>query len=266
MKLYVKYILQHPWFLKRHRPQRGGKQQRRKEQDGTIRETATTNQKDASSSSSLSLSSSSSSFTTGLLDTLEFTSTSNYNNNHGQEATFAVKDIHTNGFGGLQGGVQAILMEQVASCVATDYFYGNVKDEDVDDDKNDGTASSSVECTQLQISYQSTASKQVHLHAEIISSSSSSSSPPPGLKKKTNKKNDDDEVTIRVVIYKKKNKTSSSSPSSSSSKQNNQEARGVVLSSSTKIHNRDDGDTTDESHNNSAIVVSEGILTFRRQL
>eukprot|EP00529_Nitzschia_sp_RCC80_P012217 CAMPEP_0113462636 /NCGR_PEP_ID=MMETSP0014_2-20120614/12207_1 /TAXON_ID=2857 /ORGANISM="Nitzschia sp." /LENGTH=561 /DNA_ID=CAMNT_0000354531 /DNA_START=369 /DNA_END=2058 /DNA_ORIENTATION=- /assembly_acc=CAM_ASM_000159 len=174
LKLYVTYILQHPWFVRQKRQRQRRRQSRRIRPNENA--DTTTNEENDQSSSSL-----------GLLDTLVFTSP--------QDATFTVKDIHTNGFGGLQGGVQAILMEQVASRLATQYFYNEGERGEDENDNNDANTTNAVdvdavECTQLQISYQSTASKQVHLHAEIISLS--------GLK---------NEVTVRVVIFKNSKKS-----------------------------------------------------------
>jgi acyl-coenzyme A thioesterase PaaI-like protein len=81
-------------------------------------------------------------------------------------ATFQFGEQHANGFGGLHGGVQAVLMESLGQSVARNElskFHLN--------SNNSNSSSSSdlaVECERLQISYQSSASRVLELRAHIM--------------------------------------------------------------------------------------------------
>ena len=78
-------------------------------------------------------------------------------------ATFRVGKEHLNGFGGLHGGVQAILMERLGREVARnklkDAIGSPAEPAEVIDD---------LDCTRLNISYQSPARKQLHLEAFVM--------------------------------------------------------------------------------------------------
>eukprot|EP00536_Pseudo-nitzschia_multiseries_P014345 jgi/Psemu1/298691/fgenesh1_pm.688_\ len=76
-------------------------------------------------------------------------------------ATFRFGPQHANGFGGLHGGVQAILMERLGQAVAKQEL-GAVAAAGT----AEGTAD--VRCQRLQISYQSSASRQLDLRAYVI--------------------------------------------------------------------------------------------------
>ena len=87
-------------------------------------------------------------------------------------ATFQFGEQHANGFGGLHGGVQAILMEYLGQSVAQNElskFHLNYSN-----DSNSSSSSSSsssdmvVECERLQISYQSSATRVLELRAHIM--------------------------------------------------------------------------------------------------
>ena len=78
-------------------------------------------------------------------------------------AAFRVGPEHCNGMGGLHGGVQAVLMERLGRSVA----YRELLN--VDLALQDPSSSIyDVECQQLQISYQSSASKVLELRAHVI--------------------------------------------------------------------------------------------------
>lgn len=69
-------------------------------------------------------------------------------------ASFQVRPQHTNGFGGLHGGVQAILMENLGHLVVKQH---------IDGIKN-------LTCKRIFVSYQSSASKKIKLQAHILNS------------------------------------------------------------------------------------------------
>lgn len=155
----------------------------------------------------------------GVLDSFQMTGDST--------ATFEVDTHHTNGFGGLHGGVQSILMERLGRQVARSAFLAALSSSS---SPSDGGASSpcssspfvSIECDRLHVSYQSSASKHLKLQAFV-----------------TEQRRHAHSVTVRVVILRGQRgegKEELGNPSSSSSK----------ASPAT------------------AVVVSEGILTFVR--
>jgi hypothetical protein len=80
------------------------------------------------------------------------------------KATFRVGPQHTNGFGGLHGGVQAILMENLGRRVAKKHLaMAMVKiSKEVSDSPHD------LICERILVSYQSSASKQLKLQAFVI--------------------------------------------------------------------------------------------------
>jgi acyl-coenzyme A thioesterase PaaI-like protein len=78
-------------------------------------------------------------------------------------AKFQVGKEHSNGFGGLHGGVQAILMERLGREVA------RYKLKDVVGSAAERTERiAGLDCTRLNISYQSPAKKQLHLEAFVM--------------------------------------------------------------------------------------------------
>ncbi|OEU12763.1 hypothetical protein FRACYDRAFT_219492 [Fragilariopsis cylindrus CCMP1102] len=107
-------------------------------------------------------------------------------------ATFQCGEQHANGFGGLHGGVQAILMEYLGQSVAQNElskFHLN------SNNSNSSSSSSSdmvVECERLQISYQSSATRVLELRAHIME--------PPRFGHPS--------VTLRIEILRSSNKKS----------------------------------------------------------
>jgi acyl-coenzyme A thioesterase PaaI-like protein len=69
-------------------------------------------------------------------------------------ATFQVRSHHTNGFGGLHGGVQAILMENLGRAVVKQHI-PNAKH---------------IKCKRISVSYQSSASRRIRLGAFVVQS------------------------------------------------------------------------------------------------
>jgi acyl-coenzyme A thioesterase PaaI-like protein len=87
-------------------------------------------------------------------------------------ATFQFGEQHANGFGGLHGGVQAILMEYLGQSVAQNElstFHLNSNNSNSSSSSSSSTSSDMVvECERLQISYQSSASRVLELRAHIM--------------------------------------------------------------------------------------------------
>jgi acyl-coenzyme A thioesterase PaaI-like protein len=106
-------------------------------------------------------------------------------------ATFQFSEQHANGFGGLHGGVQAIIMEYLGQSVARNElskFHLNSHN------SNSSSSSSSdlvVECERLQISYQSSASRVLEVRAHIME--------PPRL--------DHPSITLRIEILRSNKKS-----------------------------------------------------------
>jgi len=146
-------------------------------------------------------------------------------------ATFQFGPQHSNGMGGLHGGVQAILMERVGRMVAQNEFRKIVIDSNSNSSTNSSNSNSSsihdiieCECERLQVSYQSSASKFLELRAHVID-------PPQRLDHRR------DSVTLRVEIVR--------GPQKSRDENNNNDTGNPKQS---KCHG--------------FVVVSEGILTF----
>lgn len=73
-------------------------------------------------------------------------------------AVFRSTPQHTNGFGGLHGGFQTVLMERLGRSVARKEF----------SKLNPTPPTCDVECERLQVSYQSSASRQLELRAHVL--------------------------------------------------------------------------------------------------
>ena len=87
-------------------------------------------------------------------------------------ATFQFGEQHTNGFGGLHGGVQAILMEYLGQSVAQNEllkFHLNYSNDSNSSSSSSSSSDMVVECERLQISYQSSASRVLELSLIHIS-------------------------------------------------------------------------------------------------
>lgn len=124
----------------------------------------------------------------GIMDSFQQTSDTT--------ATFRYGPQHSNGFGGLHGGVQAVLMERLGKTVAQNEMLK------VNSSIHD------VLCERLQVSYQSSASEVLELRAHVID--------PPGL--------DRPSITLRIEIL-RSHKSKDGSNDISNLKQSK---RGVV--------------------------------------
>jgi acyl-coenzyme A thioesterase PaaI-like protein len=119
-------------------------------------------------------------YSTSIMDSFQKTSDTT--------ATFQFSEQHANGFGGLHGGVQAILMERLGQSVARkelSKFHLNTNN------SNSSSSDMVVECERLQISYQSSASRVLELRAHIME--------PPRF--------DHPSVTLRIEILRSNNKS-----------------------------------------------------------
>ena len=146
-------------------------------------------------------------------------------------ATFRFGPQHSNGFGGLHGGVQAILMERLGRTVARNELM-RLNHSDSPTAAAAVSTITDVECERLQVSYQSSASRYLELRAHIID--------PPRL--------DHPSVTLRIEIL-----------------------RGQKPIIDNGIENEDTTGPDPDVSNKAAhrlskakrvVVVSEGILTF----
>uniref|UniRef100_A0A7S4AQP0 Thioesterase domain-containing protein n=1 Tax=Pseudo-nitzschia australis TaxID=44445 RepID=A0A7S4AQP0_9STRA len=143
-------------------------------------------------------------------------------------ATFRFGPDHTNGFGGLHGGFQAVLMERLGQAVARKELSKVA----------DATGSNSsrnwvdVECQRLQVSYQSSASRHLELRAHVID--------PP--------RPDRPSVTLRIEMLRGNGDSETNHRNSNSDDDD------------------DDSNESPTSHKPrqglKRVVVSEGILTF----
>ncbi|MGK3740088.1 MAG: hypothetical protein ACI8RD_006298 [Bacillariaceae sp.] len=156
----------------------------------------------------------------GIMDSFRITSDTT--------ASFRFGSQHTNGLGGLHGGVQAILMERLGQVVArneilqlfttaTTSCSSTTTDDPSGDNainyhNNDVGVDFDVECEQIQASYQSSAStRRLELRAYVMD--------PPRLDRLS--------ITLRIEILRDSNKPN-----------------------------------TNNNNNRKSVVVSEGILTF----
>ena len=90
----------------------------------------------------------------GMMDSFQKTSDTT--------ATFRFGPRHSNGFGGLHGGVQASLMERLGRTVALNELMR------VNNSDSSSTAVQDIECERLQVSYQSSASRWLELRAHVM--------------------------------------------------------------------------------------------------
>jgi hypothetical protein len=79
-------------------------------------------------------------------------------------ATFRVGPQHTNGFGGLHGGVQAILMEKLGRIVAKKRL--TLAMQEVKKEVNE--CPHQLNCERILVSYQSSASKKLKIQAFVM--------------------------------------------------------------------------------------------------
>jgi len=140
-------------------------------------------------------------------------------------ATFRWGPQHANGFGGLHGGVQAILMERLGRTVAQIELLkaSNERASSNSSSSSNISIHNDVECERLQVSYQSSASKILELRAHVID-------PPAGQEPQPESPST---ITLRIEILR------TGAPKSSS---------------------KDDGGQKQPKRGR--VVVSEGILTF----
>ena len=125
----------------------------------------------------------------GIMDSYQQTSDT--------QATFRFGQQHSNGMGGLHGGVQAILMERFGKQVAQKEIRKLVGSSN-----SSSSSSQRVECERLQVSYQSSASKFLELRAYVID--------PP--------RPDRLSVTLRIEILRDRKKGSSNTSSNTAGK------------------------------------------------
>jgi len=124
---------------------------------------------------------------TGIMDSFSQTSDTT--------ATFRFGPQHSNGMGGLHGGVQAVLMERLGKSVAQNELQNS--------GLLGGGMEHSVECERLSVSYQSSASRVLELRAHVLD--------PP--------RPDRPSVTLRIEVVRSSDKSGNSGTSK----------RGVVV-------------------------------------
>jgi hypothetical protein len=159
-------------------------------------------------------------------------------------AIFEVEPQHTNGFGGLHGGVQSMLMERLGQEVAKQTFLSHPSSHMTSSSPSfDGSSTPhknynniSIHCDRLQISYQSSASKFVMLQAFVMMTDDP-------LDQQRQPQDYSSVVTIRIVIVR-----ASGQDGKDHGKKHVSSISSSILSTVIK--------------NTAAIVVSEGILSF----
>ena len=187
-------------------------------------------------------------------------------NSSSTTASFEVGKYHTNGLGGLHGGVQAILMERLGRIVAREEFsklhHNTTSIIKNDDDNNDVISTSDddptsiinenfvVDCDRIHVSYQSSASECLDLRAYVLD--------PPTLDRPTS-------VTIRIDIIRGVSKTANNNNSSSSSSNriaNNDTSNRFKTATITRSKTDNQSSNSSRRQKPVTVVVSEGTLTF----